>query len=410
MRSRLFVLFMVLALTLGTFGAALAQDAPMPFCGDLAAEDCALLQDSQAAMHNVASYNSAHSYTATLRGLPGLPSEEIVVTVDAGGAFSMDPDALAAAQDLEGRGSTEMRTVLTDSPEVVLNLVSGASADMVLEANVGPDLAAALSAQAGMTLPETLAVGLRLVDGVLYADLTEVAPLVQGLPAGWIGIPLAELLTAVQAQGGFELAAAQMDPAALQAAGVDPTAGAAALAVQTFFSNPETVSKFLSITRGDDTEVDGQAAAVFETSFDWVGFLTSQELQDLVLTLAKSGALGANAPSEADLQQGLQMLAMMGPTLFEGLTSDATQVIGLDDQYRYDYTSSVAWDLTGLLQMAAMSGQLPAELQPTSAEPLISLETAVTNSDMSTEATTDITAPEDAIVIPVEQLIGAPAE
>jgi hypothetical protein len=48
--SKLLALFTVLALVLGTFSGALAQAAPDVFCGDLAEEDCAILQESQAAM------------------------------------------------------------------------------------------------------------------------------------------------------------------------------------------------------------------------------------------------------------------------------------------------------------------------------------------------------------------------
>jgi len=38
--------------------------------------------------------------------------------------------------------------------------------------------------------------------------------------------------------------------------------------------------------------------------------------------------------------------------------------------------------------MAAMSGQLPAQLQPTTADPLVSFVTTITNSNLSTEPTT----------------------
>ena len=64
----------------------------------------------------------------------------------------------------------------------------------------------------------------------------------------------------------------------------------------------------------------------------------------------------------ADIEQNVQMLGMMGPMLFTGMTATAKQTIGLDDLLLYEYESEVAWDMSGLVQMAAASGQLPAEL------------------------------------------------
>ena len=70
MRSKLFGLLVVLALLLGTFGTAFAQDKPQPYCGDLAAADCDLLKASQEAMLGVTSYKSAATYSTTLTGIP----------------------------------------------------------------------------------------------------------------------------------------------------------------------------------------------------------------------------------------------------------------------------------------------------------------------------------------------------
>jgi hypothetical protein len=177
------------------------------------------------------------------------------------------------------------------------------------------------------------------------------------------------------------------------------------MALQTMLNNPEPMQQFVTITRADDAEAGGQNAAVFVSKFDWTAFLSSPDFAAIVKELANSGALGEQAPSAADIDQGLQMLAMLGPTLFGGMTSEATQTIGLDDLYQYAYNSTFAWDLTGLMQMAAMSGSLPAELQPTTSNPAISLVVDVTDSDYSTEPSTDIVAPEDAQMYSADQFI-----
>ncbi len=71
----------------------------------------------------------------------------------------------------------------------------------------------------------------------------------------------------------------------------------------------------------------------------------------------------------------------------------------------YEYESEVAWDMSGLVQMAAASGQLPAELKPTSDNVGFDIKTTISNSNMSTEATETIEAPADAQMIPLESVL-----
>lgn len=66
------------------------------------------------------------------------------------------------------------------------------------------------------------------------------------------------------------------DPEAM-AAGMDPQASAALGLATMLTGNGEMFEGFLSIERLDDADVDGQAAAVFDTSFDVLAFISSQE-------------------------------------------------------------------------------------------------------------------------------------
>lgn len=406
MRSKLLVLLTVLALVLGTFTSALAQE-PEIFCGDLSAEDCAILQESKAAMQDVVQYTAQSSFDAALAGIPGLPADPTEVSVSVGGMFSMDEGAKAAAQALAGLTQEERLQLLADSPQTVVDLFAGWDFDVSMGVAMTPELAAALSVQAGLELPDTLSVQAKLVDGVLYWDASEVAAVLPTVAAGWVGLPLVDMLSALAEQGAFEQMA---DPAALAEAGMSGTAMTGLGAAQFAQTYAALFEPFLTVERGEDVELDGQAGAVFVTTFDAIGFFGSPEFQQIVIDLANAGAFEGTGLTAADVEQNIGMLGMMAPMLFDGITATAMQVIGLDDLYQYDYQSEISWDLAGLVQMAASSGQLPAELQPTGDNVSVLLSTIISNADMATEQTEAIEAPADAAMIPLESLLAAPAQ
>ena len=61
-----------------------------------------------------------------------------------------------------------------------------------------------------------------------------------------------------------------------------------------------------------------------------------------------------------------------------------------------------SWDLTSLLQMAAMSGAIPADQMPSGVS-LVEFSTSGVNSEIGEEQT--IEAPADAMVIPAEAMM-----
>ncbi len=409
MRSKVLSLLLVLVLLLATFSTALAQTEP--FCGDLDEADCALLTTATENMMDVASYTAEAAYSAQLVGIPGLPLSEAAVDVMVGGAFAYDDAALAAAQQLGMATSQEdMAALMSDSPELFVDFYNGWSFDAQIDVAISEDLAAALSADAGVEIPTALAVPLILKDGVLYVDVTELAPLMEGGEGmeGWIGFELGRVLEASAEQGVFEQAAASMDPEAMAMAGGEDAATAAALmGLAAAMSDPTAFEQFQTIERVDDEEIDGMPVAVFVTSFDVLSFISSPQFVDLIMGLADSGALGADAPTAADVEQGMQMLGLMGPMLFQGLTSESTTMASIDEpNYIVGQSSLFSWDLAGLLQMAAMSGAVPADQMP-SGESKIEISTSVMNSSINEPQ--EIEAPADAQIVPAEAMM-QPAE
>lgn len=409
MRSKVLSLLLVLVLLLATFSTALAQTEP--FCGDLDEADCALLTTATENMMDVASYTAEAEYRAQLVGIPGLPLSEASVDVMVGGAFAYDDAALAAAQQLGMATSQEdIAALMSDSPELFVDFYNGWSFDAQIDVAISEDLAAALSADAGVAIPTALAVPLILKDGILYVDVTELAPLMEGGEGmeGWIGFELGRVLEASVEQGVFEQAAASMDPEAMAMAGGEDAATVAALmGLQAALSDPKAFEQFQTIERADDEDVNGMPVAVFVTTFDVLSFISSPQFVDLIMGLADSGALGADAPTTADIEQGMQMLGLMGPMLFQGLTSESTTMASIDEpNYIVGQSSLFSWDLAGLLQMAAMSGAVPADEMPTG-ESKIEISTSVMNADFNEPQ--EIEAPADAQIVPAEAMM-QPAE
>lgn len=403
MRSKMFGLLVVLALLLGTFGTAFAQDKPAVYCGDLSKDDCALLTASQEAMMAVKSYKSTGSYSVTLTGIPGLPAPEVNTTVGVDGSFSMNEAALAAAEGMVGKTQTEIMAMLAKDATPLVDLLAGWNFDATVSVDMTQELADLWSAQSGgFTIPAKLSVGIVMVDGVLYVDLTELAPIIAGVPSGWIGFPVAELVKAQVDAGVFTAAAAQMDPSKL-----DPSTAAALGAQSLLMDNMKLFDQFMTITRGADATVGDVKTAVFDTTFDLGGLIASPEFAALVKKLADSGAFGADAPKPADIDQALSMIPMIGPMIFQGLEIGGTTNIGIDDSLVYQAAQSIKWDLSGLIQMAAMSGQLPAEFKAGD-KVAFDISTDVASSDFNADQA--IAAPADAMMIPLESLTGAPAK
>jgi hypothetical protein len=399
MRSKLASLALVLILLLASFSTALAQEAL--FCGDLEEADCALLTTAAVNLQSVSSYQASAIYSVDLSGIPGLPDTSVAVGVD--GAFSYGESAQAAMSALAGLQTQEdLTNVLVESPEAIVDLYNGWSFDMEISASLGETLAGVLSADTGYAIPAELSVPLVLQEGVLYVDVTEIAPLLDGMQdlTGWIGFEFGPVLAAAAEQGLLADFAAQADGGAGDAATAGALAGVALL------SNPGAFEPFMSIEHGEDIDLDGTDAATFVTTLDIASLISSPEFVELVKSLAASGALGEGAPSAADIDQALAMVGMMGPVLFQGLSAESVTAVGIEEpSYVLAQSNSFNWDLAGLLQMAAMSGALPPEMGSTDAA-AVDILAEVINSALNEPQ--EIEAPADALVVPAESMMQQP--
>jgi hypothetical protein len=378
MRSKLVSLLLVALLLLASFSTALAQDGV--YCGDLSADDCAILQSAQEAMMSVMSYKSDATYSATVQGLPGV--DAVAVDVNVAGAFDWSEDALMVAGMLAGLTQDEVMAALGENPQALVDLVNGLNVDVVLSYEISQALADELGAQIGAALPAAASVPVIIADGNLYWDASDFAA--WGAYEGWVGMPLGEVVGQLAASGA-------LDPAAMEQMAADPTT-AMAMAVPAMLLAPDAFNEFVVLERGDD--MDGKA--IFTTSLDIAGLLSSPMFSELVSQLVASGAI--EGVSSADVEQLLPMLPMVAPML--GLTVEGSQAIGLEDFMVYNTTSEIIWDLAGLGQMAAMSG---ADLG-LGADAGLSLIVSVDDSDFGADQ--GIAAPEGAAMLTAEQVLG----
>jgi hypothetical protein len=259
-------------------------------------------------------------------------------------------------------------------------------------------------------VPDLFSVPVKLVDGVLYVNLTDVAPLLEGGEslAGWLGFEFGPVLEAAAEQGMFEAAATQMemDPSMLADSPENAALAAVLFAVQSSLSDPTAFEQYMAVSRAEDDVINDMDVAVFVTKMDIPALISSPEFIDLIKGLAESGSLGEGAPSAAEIEQALTMLSFMGPMLFQGLVSESTTAVSLEEpNYIVAQTTLFSWDLSGLLQMAAMTGALPAEEMPSGAS-LVEFSTSVVNSAFNEPQT--INAPADATIIPAESMMAAP--
>jgi len=328
MRKWIVVLIAALALfSIG--GAAMAQDASQVFCGSLAEADCAILQQSSAAAMQMTSASGNFELNVSVAGLFG--PQPVVLSVVGDGTYAItDPAALAGVQNLASLASGNP----ADMAQAFGPLLKAFNGNLNLTINIPPELAMMAAMQStGDTpppqIPPSISLALRLVDGIGYINLEGLAALDTSgeMPKGWIGM---DLMKAIE-EGMKQAASSGMDMSA---------AGGSADPAQTAHMM-EAMSQYMKIERLADTTVDGQAAAVFQTTLDLSGLLSSPALMEMMQAQGSSG-------SSADVQQ-----AMMAAQMFlQGVTAVGTQTITLND----NFTRASAAEIKIPLDMAALMG------------------------------------------------------
>jgi hypothetical protein len=357
---RKWIVVLIAALTLFSIGgAALAQDPSAVFCGSLAEADCAILQQSAAASMQMSSASAKFELNVSVAGLFG--PTPIVLSVVGDGSYAItDPTALAGIQNLTSLTSGNP----ADMAKAFGPLLKAFSGDLNLTINIPPELAMMAAMQStGDTpppqIPPSISLGLRMVDGVGYVNLEGVAALDASgqTPKGWIGMDLVKAMEQAMASG----------------MGANST-GTATDAVQ----NMDALAKFMKVERLADTTVDGQPAAVFQTTLDLAGLLSSPELMQ---TMQSQGG-----SDSASMQQSM----MAAQAFLTGVTAVGTQTITLNDFYNRAASAEIKIPL----DMAALMGGADSSSSGPSQKLDIAITMSTTVADINSAA--PIAAPEGA--------------
>lgn len=254
---RKFIFGVLLMALLVMAGGIMAQDSAT-YCGDLSADDCAILEASAAAQAGLSSATADFTLDLGLSGIPDMPGD-IALNLTGNANYAADPAALAA---LEGAAGD-----MTD-PAAAMGLAGQALAALNAELNLTLNIPEELAAQ-GIPFSQ-LDLNLRLVDGVGYINFDTLAPLLAGTPQGevlkgWGGLNLVEALE-------------QMGPMLLGQMGEMPATGGDMGAVD--------MSAMEGVTITRDADADG--AAVFVTTLDVAAVLKNPMVAEQIRSQMQS--------------------------------------------------------------------------------------------------------------------------
>jgi hypothetical protein len=382
MRKTLLLVVLMLAVF---SGAAFAQDVPPTFCGDLSEADCSILTESAQAMRELSSAAFNFQLDVNVANIPDPTMSDLSFRLTGDGAYAVDPATLSALT----MSPTDMMANMDKLPQMMQDLIKAISADANLVLYLPPNLPTG-----GQPLPEKVGVSLRLVDGFGYVNLDKLAELDTSgnMPKGWIGFDLASFLQQAMAQMGSMSTMPGMGTMNMDAMGM--------------FSNPEFIGQFTTISRGADASVDGQNAAVFTTAVDLGALYGSEEFQQYMRDQVEA-AMGTSGSSSGISAQQMDAIMGMYSTMFKGFVVNSTQTIGLDDHYIHQTGITLDWSLDLNSMMASMMGGMGGN-SGSSASTMEPINIAVNFQGGLSQfnSAPTITAPEDAQIVPLEQMLG----
>ncbi len=390
----LFTLIFILAVS----HSVLAQE-PYVFCGGLSAEDCDIRIESQEVMQSLTSVKNQFVMSFLIANIPEAPLSEVSMGLASRSSISVDPDAQELLHELQHMQPEDMMGNMEELLVMLPELYGSIDVSQEMTIAISKDIAAILSAERDLDIPDTAVIKMRLVDGVLYTDLSDladVAPEAAVLDT-WYGINVVELLEIFSAEA-MMVGLDSMDMNDLDM--MSPGAGAMA----SMAMGQEALDEFVDVIRLKDEPGDDEDKAVFLASFDFAAFLVSPIFRDFVMMAVEMSGEDINM-SEVELDQALMMAGMFAPMLLTDLDAGVIKTIGLDSLYLYRDEVYFEWDMATLFNEAQMLGDVAPELSELDEAPFLSME--MVNEFSGFNSDISITAPEEAFVIPTDIVLTA---
>ncbi len=344
------IVLMFVALLLGAAIGANADNEHNVICGDLAESDCQILQENRTAMDSVSSFMFSMAMTMDLAHESSLEGDFAMnLSIDGDGGISINPEAMAGILELEDQ--------IENSPGLSLSEDEIAQLDSFL-AGLSGEIRADIHLVADGETTD-FALHMLMHDGVFALDADAVEELMEQPMDGmdWIGL---------DAKGLLPLLAS--DPGMSELLGLDADEelpeGASTLA--------DVEEAATTITRLADSEVNGLAVAVFESSVEM------SLLADMVIG-AYEGTTALDPSEIAAMRQQLADAAL-----------NMRQYIGLSDHYTYRTELSMEMGSADV-----QAGGLGASE--------MSLSMTLDQSNFNEPVTASI--PEDAFILPLAMLM-----
>ena len=408
MRKILIQLLVIVALLLTSVLPAFAQEQfPEPFCGELDEEDCDLLFASSEAMFGLESYSTTLEYKLLQHGLPELP-EETDSTLTISGQYAFDDAARAAMLELANISREEPLKVaeaIADNPDLLLDLYRGMTSDLLLTLNLSESLTQEILNSGDVEWPEETSIEVRLVEGVLYFDISQLKEFIPEMAErqDWLKLELVDAIQQVVDSGALDtLAASVADSSEGRSLwGLDPTMLNLITTMRSAFGRPKNLWPYMEIDRRRDAKLDEQKGAVFKTDFNVLDFILSDEFHDVLMQSAlvanQSGDLRMN---EDEITQMVDLFFLFAPSLFRDLEVSGTTTIGEDDLYQHAGKTLFHWDISVLVK--ALEGMGVDSGLDLADEIFIDFSTKFENSAFNESV--EVETPEDAELIPLDGL------
>lgn len=342
------------------------------YCGDLSEVDCALLKDSQVVMQELESAGLQVAVDFSMnnpepeRGAPNT----INFQLELDGAYAVDkaamPEMLLKPEDLAAN--------MEQFPALFEGLLTSIAADGNLVIHIPKEMAGLSPAK----LPEEVGLSFRLVDGVAYVNLEGIAELDRSgtVPKGWLGIEFAALYRKLlEQQGGGIFDTLNMAPYMNLGSQME-----------------ETANQFATVERLDDITIDGQKAAVFKTTMDMEGMMNSPAFEGIIRAATTQSMMSSGEMTEAEAEKAIEQMMPMMSQVFKGYTMEVTEAIGLEDHYSYQTTINMVMPM----DMSKVEGGPSKPLD-------MRVNVQITMSQFNDAP--EITAPEDATIIPMEGIL-----
>lgn len=362
MKSRLLAILLVLVMALVMIPAVSAQEIDP--CLGLSADDCAILQASDAKAEELNSLTMGFNFNLEIGGLATL-------------------GAMMGTADESVPNSITITADAANSPFVAFPDATEPLKSFALAMDVNGSVAGTGSSDTSGTTSFVI------VDGNFYMK--------DPASGEWIGFSLKEAVeSGMLAEMGLPFDPAAMlegDMSSMQSA-ADPAAALAAAGLTTDqVTALMSVPGFLSQTRAADAELHGQKMIAFESTVDLVPLFASTEFQE-VLTAAAS----ASGDDSSMAQVG--QIGMILPMLVKEGNVKVTRWIGADDQFPHRAVIEVNASVDVGAMMGGASADAPA-MEPITLKLVLDVDLSGHN------ATAAPVAPEGATMKTLEELQGS---